>query len=175
MALAPDTATPTERRIDDGAEARLGGVPARLPGSAWCVEDLPESWLPVLAWALSVELWNPAWSAGERRAAIRAAVAQHREKGTPAGVKRALDLVGAVYDYEEPSAFNFRIVIHNLSGLGLDGLAAVRSQLDRVKRASVHYTLAAPVAGLPRLNAAFAAGVGAHAVTPRALVLRVEA
>lgn len=80
--LAPDTASAVERRLDDGAGSRIGRLPAGY--RAWCVNDLPESWLPVLAWALSVELWDPAWSAAERRAAILGAADLHREKGTPA-------------------------------------------------------------------------------------------
>ena len=170
--LAPDTASVVERRLDDGAGNRVGRVPAGY--RAWCVDDLPESWLPVLAWALSVELWDPAWTVAERRAAILSAVAQHREKGTPAGVKRALDFVGAIYDYAEgPAPFTCTITIHNLGTLAVDGLAALRSQLDRAKRASVACTVAAPGSGV-MADAAMAAGVGAVLVRSRALVVGDE-
>ena len=170
--LAPDTASAVERRLDDGAGSRVGMVPAGY--RAWCVDDLPESWLPVLAWALSVELWDPAWTVAERRAAILSAAAQHREKGTPAGVKRALDFLGAVYDYVEgPAPFTCTITIHNLVGLAVDDLAALRSQLDRAKRASVICTITAPGSGV-MADAAMAAGVGAVLVRPRALVVGAE-
>ena len=170
--LAPDTASVVERRLDDGAGSRVGMVPAGY--RAWCVDDLPESWLPVLAWALSVELWDPAWTVAERRAAILSAVAQHREKGTPAGVKRALDFVGAIYDYTEgPAPFTCAITIHNLATLSVDGLAALRSQLDRAKRASVVCVVTAPGSGV-MADAGMAAGVGAVLVRPRALVVGAE-
>ena len=170
--LAPDTASVVERRLDDGAGDRVGMVPAGY--RAWCVDDLPESWLPVLAWALSVELWDPAWAVAERRAAILSAATQHREKGTPAGVKRALDFVGAIYDYTEgPAPFTCAITIHNLATLSVDGLAALRSQLDRAKRASVVCAVNAPGSGV-MAAAGMAAGVGAVLVRPRALVMGAD-
>ena len=169
--LAPDTASVVERRLDDGAGYRVGMVPAGY--RAWCVDDLPKSWLPVLAWALSVELWDPAWTVAERRAAILSAVTQHREKGTPAGVKRALDFVGAIYDYAEPAPFTCTITIHNLAALSVGGLTALRSQLDRAKRASVVCTVKAPGLGV-MADAGMAAGVGAVLVRPRALVVGAE-
>ena len=171
MALAPDTATLVERRVDGAAQVRQDGVPASLPASAWCVEDLPESWLPVLAWALSVDQWDPSWPVSRRRAAIQAAVAQHREKGTPAGVKRALDFVGAIYDYAEgPDPFTCTITVHNLAVLSVEGLTSLRAQIERVKRASVHCTIQAPGSGV-MADAAMAAGVGAVLVRQRALVV----
>ena len=171
--LAPETAGLAERRLDETAETRVGDIPAALPAAAWRVADLPESWLGVLAWALSVELWSRDWTAAQRRAAIRDAVAQHREKGTPAGVKRALDRAGAVYTYEEPAPFMCRITIHNLVALAA-GLNSLRAQIRRVERASVHCTIVAPSAGLPRTKVAFAAGVGATAVRSQPLLLQIK-
>lgn len=168
--LAPDTATAAERCLDDAARQRVGLVPAGY--GPWCVDDLPDAWLPVLAWALSIDLWSPAWTAAERRVAIRDAVGLHRLKGTPAGVKRALDFVGAIYDYAEPAAFRCRITIHNLAALSLADLTAARVYIARIKRASVVCDIVTPGAGLPRLNARVAAGVGAHVAPGRAAVLR---
>lgn len=166
--LPPDTATVVERCLADAAARRAGRLPVGyLP---WCANDIPDVWLPVLAWALSIDLWDPAWTPAERRRAITGAIGLHRLKGTPAGVKRALDFVGADYDYAEPAPFRCRITIRNLAALDLSDLNAARTYIDRIKRASVVVDLAA-AAGLPRLDARIAAGVGAHVVSP-ALVLR---
>lgn len=170
--LAPDSATAVERCMDAAAAERVGRLPAGY--RAWRVDDLPDSWLPVLAWALSVDLWDSDWTPAQRRAAIRTAMDLHRTKGTPAGVKRALDFARAIYDYTEGPAFHCRITIYNLAGIALADLTALRRHIDCAKRASVVCTLTAPDAGLPRLEARFAAGVGAHVVPGRALALRVE-
>lgn len=66
-----------------------------------------------------------------------------------------------------------RIAIRNLIGLG-GGLGGLRAQIDRVKRASVSCTITAPAAGLPQVEAAFAAGLGVVAVRGRPLLLRID-
>ncbi len=141
--LAPPGASETERRLDAAAAARLAAVPAQLPQTAWEVDQIPATWLPILAWALSVDLWDPAWRDDQKRTVIRETVELHREKGTVAGLRRVLDAIGAVYDYAEPAdaPFTATITIHNTAALLLDDFADVRVQLERVKRASVHLTL----------------------------------
>ena len=57
--------------------------------------------------------------------------------------------------------------------MSVDGLAALRSQLDRAKRASVVCTVTAPGSGV-MADAGMAAGVGAVLVRPRALVVGAE-
>ena len=172
--LAPESAGRAERRLDEAAEMRLAAVPAALPASAWCVDDIPESWLGVLAWALSIEYWDPDWTAAQRREAIRAAVEEHRLKGTEAGVRRALERAGAVYTYSEPDAFTCSIEVHNIAALGAAGLAGLVVTLERVKRASVMCTVTAPARGLPETRAAFAAGAGAVMVRAAALPLHIR-
>lgn len=63
-------------------------------GNLWNPETCPDSVLPWLAWALSVDNWDAAWPAERKRAVIAAAVAIHRKKGTPWSVKAALDAAG---------------------------------------------------------------------------------
>ena len=63
-------ASETERRLAAAAAARLGAIPAALPQTAWEVDQIPDAWLPVLAWALSLDLWDPAWSARQKRDVI---------------------------------------------------------------------------------------------------------
>ena len=141
--LAPPGASEIERRLDAAAAVCLGAVPAALPQTAWDVDQIPAAWLPVLAWALSLDLWDPVWSARQKRAVIRQAVALHREHGTVAAIRRVLEAIGAIYDYVEPpeAPFTATITIHNTATLLLDELTEVRAQLERVKRASVHLTL----------------------------------
>ena len=100
----------------------------------------------MLAWALSVDLWSPEWTAERQRAAIADAYAQHRLKGTPAGWKLVLDRIGAVYDIVERvngAAFTASIDVLNIGDITLPSEAAMQRLLQRTKRASVHLTITA--------------------------------
>lgn len=90
--LLPPNATKTELAIE-AATARAGDLPTPLR-DLWDPDTCPEALLPFLAWALSVDQWDPSWPVAQKREAIRASVSAHRIKGTPAAVRRALDRAG---------------------------------------------------------------------------------
>ena len=142
-AITPPSASAPERRLDDAGAERLDDVPASLPATSWNADDIPEAWLPHLAWALSVDDWNPDWDLATRRAAVRGAIDAHRRKGTPAGVKGVLERMGAVYDYEENTngPFTASVTIHNQGTLQISDALSVRQLIDAHKRASVHIDL----------------------------------
>ena len=179
--LLPAAAGEVERRLDDVAAVRNAAVPADLPAGVWDAARVPAEWLPVLAWALSVELWDPDWTDRQKRASIATAASQHAVKGTPAGFRRVLDRLGAVYDYAEnvavaeggalvPAPFSVVITIHNSASLLLDDQAAVRAQLDQARRASVRYDIRVHegLRGAIGLAAGFDAAVVAPLLTLRA-------
>ena len=141
--IAPPAASAAERRLDAAAGQRVGAIPADLPATAWDADRVPAPWLPVLAWALSVDLWDPTWDDTLKRRVLREAAPLHREKGTVAAIRRVLDTIGAIYDYTEPpdAPFTAVVTIRNSVTLLLDELADVSAQLNRAKRASVHLTL----------------------------------
>lgn len=60
----------------------------------WSPADIPARYLPWLAWALSIDDWNPDWSDEVKRAAIAASVEIHRHKGTVWAMRRALQVAG---------------------------------------------------------------------------------
>ena len=86
--LLPPNASELERRIED-VQARLGAVAVPIR-ETWDADTCPAALLPYLAWTLSVDRWDDGWSETIKRAAIRAAVAVHRRKGTRGGLDRAL-------------------------------------------------------------------------------------
>ncbi len=161
--LAPAAASLIERRLDAAAAERFAAIPAGLPAAAWGAGTLPAEWLPLLAWALSVDLWLDRWSTAELRAVVAASADLHSAKGTEAAVRRLLDTLGAVYDYSEPSPFNFQIDIYNATAIQLD-TAALRAAIDRVKRASAHYTLTVSVELFGAKDVA--GGLGAVVIAP---------
>ncbi|MFG6082326.1 phage tail protein I [Paracoccus litorisediminis] len=90
--LLPNNATVTERAVST-AMARAHLIPT-LAGQMWDPGDVPVAFLPWLAWALSVDEWNPDWTAAEKRAAMAASIAFHRIKGTRPAVAQFLAMLG---------------------------------------------------------------------------------
>ena len=90
--LLPPNATAAEVAIA-AATARVGAVPVPIRDS-WDPATCPVSLLPWLAWGLSVDDWDPAWSVSTQRAVIAASIEVHRRKGTRAAVVVALAAAG---------------------------------------------------------------------------------
>jgi len=90
--LLPANATALERAIE-AAQARLADVPVPVD-TLWDPWRCPAELLPWLAWAWSVDEWDPAWPEEVRRRVIAAAPEVHRLKGTRAAVERALQPLG---------------------------------------------------------------------------------
>lgn len=173
--IAPVSASEVERGMDETSAARVTALPTTLPQVAWDAERIPDTWLPVLAWALSVDLWNPDWTPERKRAAIRDAYAQHRLKGTPAGWKLVLDRIGAVYDIvERPNnvPFTATIEIFNLADITLPSEARLQQLLQRTKRASVHLSVTATSGAA--LDIVVAAGAGGVALAPATAHLTID-
>jgi phage tail P2-like protein len=87
--LLPQNATPQEEALDETA-ARLGDVPVRLR-QVWDPATCPLEVLPWLAWALSVDQWDPAWSEAQKRATIAVAIEVQQIKGTIGAVRASLE------------------------------------------------------------------------------------
>lgn len=63
-------------------------------GDLWNPDNCPAALLPWLAWGLSVDEWDSAWSDAEKRAVIKASVEVHRLKGTVWSIRRILAVAG---------------------------------------------------------------------------------
>lgn len=152
--LLPHNATKQERAI----EATTG--PAMAPpaefGALWDPDTCPVELLPWLAHAFSVDVWDPRWPEQNRRAAVREAFALHREKGTKAGLVRALAALGVEVGLEEwfeysGRPYTFLATVRptvDLIGdaarpwLSLELRDQVRRVLENVKPARAHVDLA---------------------------------
>jgi phage tail P2-like protein len=90
--LLPPNATTAERALE-GTTSRVSDVPL-LVRESWNPDTCPVALLPWLAWAYSVDEWDPDWPEATKREVIRVAYSQHRVKGTIGSVKRALSAAG---------------------------------------------------------------------------------
>jgi len=96
--LLPPNSTPLERAIEaihaphwediDGEELKAAMDPWRCPAHL----------LPFLAHQRSVDIWDEDWPEWKKRSVIASAPADHRLKGTEAGLRRALAIVDADLD-----------------------------------------------------------------------------
>lgn len=111
--LLPANSTAAERAISDAmARAWAIATPADL---MWDPARIPAEYLPWLAWAASVDHWDPDWTEAEKRTAIAGSAAWHRIKGTRGSVLTVLAQLG--------HAGAVLIEDRDLPRLGDDGLA----------------------------------------------------
>lgn len=80
------------------AEAADIPVPIR---SLWDPDACPVALLPYLAWARSVDRWDPAWPESTKRRVIKAAWRIHKRKGTIGAIRRAVEPLGYLIEVRE--------------------------------------------------------------------------
>ncbi len=91
--LLPANSTELERALAEAMS--LASLDPEAARALWNPATCPESHLPWLAWALSVDVWDDAWPTERKRATVAGSIAWHRKKGTPWAVEQAL--AGAGY------------------------------------------------------------------------------
>lgn len=109
--LLPRNATTQERAMANTV-ARISSVQTPIR-SLWSPQDCPADFLPWLAWGLSLDTWDSAWTETQKRAAIAASVEVHRRKGTIGALKRALEAIGYEVNVNEATgqAYVFRLEV----------------------------------------------------------------
>lgn len=98
--LLPPNAPMLVRGLAAAAVADLAAVDLPL-AALWDPDTCPMPVLPWLAWALSVDSWDPDWSDSTKRAAVASSIAEHREKGTRASVEAVLERFDALLEIVE--------------------------------------------------------------------------
>ena len=92
VSLLPPNATPLEQALE-AVTARISAVP--LPTRPLIDPNTcPETLLPWLAWALSMDDWSPDWPVQVKRAQLANAVTMHRSKGTARCLHQVVELFG---------------------------------------------------------------------------------
>lgn len=96
--LLPKQYEPREHALEHAGGARLNALPSQVP-SLWNADTCPAHHLAHLAAALSVDFWDDAWPTTRKRQMIKQSPDLHRLKGTPAGVVKALSILGYPNSY----------------------------------------------------------------------------
>lgn len=142
VSLLPANSKPLEHALAS-CTAKLEQIPVPFE-SIWDIDSAPDSFLPFLAYAWSVDEWNDNWSNDTKRAVIRNSLWVHQRKGTLGAVKRALAAMN--YDATVIEWFQcgghpgtFSIEVHPTAGIITDTLLQIRAVIDSVKRLSAHY------------------------------------
>ena len=165
--ILPPNATHFERSTDE-ASGRISDLPV-VHNTAFNPDNCPESLLPYLAWALSVDVWDPTWPVARQRQVVKSSLDIHRRKGTPGAVEDALKAVNAAakivewFDYAgAPSHFRVDIELgdRGLSEEETEQLTAialatrnVRSRLDGLTISLISE------GGVPKIAAGAAFGI----------------
>ena len=152
--LLPPNATQQEKHWVL-SQARLAQLPVNID-RLWDASRCPESLLPWLAWALSVDSWDSAWPCEIKRQVILASVHVHRQKGTIGALKQALQAFGIgieVCEWFETGAlahtFSLETTLTPSSistphrQLDPTNYAHIQNAVERVKPVRSHYQLAA--------------------------------
>ena len=109
--LLPPNASKFENSLERSVDKSLDlKVPVR---DLWSPENCPVGVLPWLAWALSIDDWDPDWTEAQKRQAVAESVEVHRRKGTVGAVKRAVAVLGYEVEIDEKTGqvytFNVRL------------------------------------------------------------------
>jgi phage tail P2-like protein len=94
ISILPPSRTELERALEKLGAERLELIDADILRRLWNPDTCPASHLHILAWAYSVDFWNPRWTDAVKRAVIKAAPRVHRYKGTVQSIEDALEALG---------------------------------------------------------------------------------
>lgn len=99
-ALVPSNHRPIEHALAE-VLVPLQAIDPQVIETLWDPWRCPRAYLPFLAYALSVDLWDDKWADITKRKAIAQSPNWHRRKGTRLAVEEALAGLGIDYDLSE--------------------------------------------------------------------------
>ena len=140
--LMPPSSSPLEKAADLTAAIHIEAIPVERIFDQWHPQRCPVDLLGWLAWAVSVDDWNPDWPEQVKRDVIESSITVHRHKATPYSVKKALSLLAVKTQVSEwqddtnhkvPHSFTVKAFAN--SALGSDSEVILNEQFyEFVKR-----------------------------------------
>ncbi|MDN4056341.1 phage tail protein I [Massilia sp. YIM B02763] len=144
--LLPPNATQLDRVLA-AVGARIGELPVPLR-DLMNPDTCPVALLPWLASTLAVSPWNDSWTETQKRGVIGSAYLVHRQRGTLAALKRALDALGVSAEVvewwqtaPEGKPYTFQVDVETYEGMDTNYLQSINSQIDAVKPVRSSYTV----------------------------------
>ena len=161
--LLPINATTAELATEQ-ATARVGDVPVLARGMQ-DPDECPPALLPWLAWAFSVDDWDPTWSTNQKRQTIAKSAAVHQHKGTIGAVRNAIAALGIEAQVQEWFAqlpagapYTFRLLLDaDQTGIPLEMLNKLLDIVNSTKNLRSHLDTVVP--GATAHSKVFLAGV----------------
>lgn len=144
--LLPPNGSPLERAVAV-ALAEIQHVPIPLR-DLWRPDRCPAHLLPYLAWAFSVDRWDPSWPVATKRAVIEQAFYVHRKKGTISALRRVVEPLGYLLEVIEwwetnpegtPGTFALRIGVLE-TGITDEMYQELERLIDDAKPVTRHIT-----------------------------------
>lgn len=89
--VIPASSTHLEKAFDTVIAKHIESIPNQRIFEQWDPYKCPAALLGWLAWAVSVDDWNPDWPEQVKRDVIASSVTVHRHKGTAYSVKHSLN------------------------------------------------------------------------------------
>lgn len=142
--LLPNNATQMQHSLAKATDRATSLV--SITRQLWNPDICPEKFLPWLAWTLQVDVWHNNWPVLLKREVIKTAIATKRIKGTPAGIKQALQAAGykaSVTEWHQMqppgSPHSFHVDIDGANSVPAEG-TTVQQIIAKTKNARSHYT-----------------------------------
>lgn len=164
VSLLPPNATDAERALE-ATTATASDLPVPLR-SLWNPDTCPAALLPWLAWALSLDSWQPYWPERIKRQRIRDAIEIQRRKGTAKSVRDVVRSFGsslAIREWwqraepGEPHTFDVTLTLGADVPNTADYQQDIVDEITRTKPVRSHFTF---TAGLNATGGVGIAGAG---------------
>ncbi len=143
--LLPMNATPQERALAETV-SRISDVSV-LVRESHDPQQCPESLLPWLAWAYSVDEWQPHWTTQQKRDVVASSVEVHRRKGTLKAVTETVAALGyrtrivEWFENNQPK-FTFDVNIYVTDQpVNLQTIASARRMVTAAKNERSHFDI----------------------------------
>lgn len=149
MSLLPPNAAQLERGLEQ-ATARAGNVTVDFT-PLWNPQTCPIELLPYLAFALSIDSWDPAWPEATKRALVSTAIDIQRHKGTAKSIRDIIRTFGGQIALREwwqmapPGTPHTFSVVLSLTGAAGEAPSAgfidqIIEEIRRTKPVRSHFT-----------------------------------